>query len=142
METESFILVLRYFIGRRDRVRSIRCQNRNTFVGAEKELARTVEELSHNKVEAFLHSKQADWIKWKRNPPLVNHMGGLRERDIRSARAILSVTLITRSSSLDEKALNTLFAEVVCCCQFNVIRCCGNHQQCRLQHYLPVIFLR
>ena len=27
------------------------------FMGAEKELARTVEELSQNKLEAFLHSK-------------------------------------------------------------------------------------
>ena len=40
-------------------------------------------------------------------------MDGVRERQIRSAKAILSVILRTYSSSLNEEALNSLFVEVV-----------------------------
>ena len=35
------------------------------------------------------------------NPPLASHMGGVWERQIRSARAILSSILKTHSTSLD-----------------------------------------
>ena len=42
METESFILALRCFIGRRGNVRSIRCDNESNFERTEKELARTM----------------------------------------------------------------------------------------------------
>ena len=39
-------------------------------------------------------------------------MGGVWERQIRSARSILSSLLRTHKRSLDEESLNTLFAEV------------------------------
>ena len=54
----------------------------------------------------------ADWIQWKRSPPLASHMGGVWERQIQSARNILSSLMKTKGASLDEESLNTLFVEV------------------------------
>ena len=46
------------------------------------------------------------------NPPLASHIGGVWERQIRSARNILSSLMKTHGGSLDEESLNTLFVEV------------------------------
>ena len=54
----------------------------------------------------------AYWIQCKRNPPLASHMGGVWERQIQSARHILSSLMKTHGASLDEESLNTLFIEV------------------------------
>ena len=71
-----------------------------------------MDEINHSKIQRFTLNQNADWIVWKRNPPLASHMGGVWERKIRFARSILSSLLRTHSSSLDEESLNTLFAEV------------------------------
>ena len=42
---------------------------------------------------------------------MASHMGGIWERQIRSARNILASLLRTHSSSLDEESLNTLVTE-------------------------------
>ena len=49
---------------------------------------------------------------WKRNTPLSSNMGGVWERLIRSARAILNSLLKTHGSSLSDESLQTLFVEV------------------------------
>ena len=54
----------------------------------------------------------AYWIQCKRNPPLASHMGGVWERQIQSARNILSSLMKTHRASLAEESLNTLFIEV------------------------------
>ena len=46
------------------------------------------------------------------NPPGASHMGGVWERQIRSARAILEGLLKTHSHSLNDESLRTLMAEV------------------------------
>ena len=112
MNTDSFILALRSFIARRGNVRSIRCDNGSNFVGAERELAKSFEKMDHRKIKHFMLNQKADWIVWKTNPPMESHMGGIWKRQIRSARNILASLLRTRSSSLDEESLNTLFTEV------------------------------
>ena len=112
MDTDSFILALRRFIGRRGNVRSIRCDNGSNFMGAERELAKSSEEMDHRKIKHFLLNQKTDLIIWERNPPMASHMGGIWERQIRSARNILATLLRTDSSSLDEESLNTLFTEV------------------------------
>ena len=112
METGSFVLVLRHFIARRGNVRTIQCDNGSNFVGVERELAKSTKEINHRKIPRFILNQNADWIVWKINPPLASHMGGVWERQIRSARSILSSLLRTQSKSLDEEPLNTLFKEV------------------------------
>ena len=116
METGSFILVLRRFIARRGNGRTIRCDNESIFVGAERErereLAKSMKQMNHNKIQRFMLNQNLDWTMWKRNPPLASHMGGIRERQIRYARSIVSSLLRTQSRSLDEESLNNLFTEV------------------------------
>ena len=112
MDTESFILALRRFIDRRGNIRTTRCDNGSNFVGAKRELAKCWKEVNQKKVGEFLLQNSADWIQWKRNPPLASHMGGVWERQIRSTRNILSSLMQTQGVSLDEESLNTLFVEV------------------------------
>ena len=112
MDTDSFILALRRFIGRRGNIKIIRRDNGSNFVGAERELAKCWKEVNQKKVGEFMLQKSADWIQWKRNPPLASYMGGVWERQIRSARNILSSLMKTHGVSLDEESLNTLFVKV------------------------------
>ena len=112
METDLFILALRRFVARRGNVRSIQCDNGGNFVGTKNELTKCIEEMDHNKVREFLLKHNGDWIHWKMNLLLASHMGGVWERQIRSACAILSSILKTHSNSLDDESLNTLFTEV------------------------------
>ena len=112
METDSFILTLRRFIARRGNVRTIRSDNGSNFVGAERELEKSMEETNHSKIQRFMLNRNADWIVRKRNPPLASHMGGVWERQSRFARSILSSFLRSNRKSLDEESLNTLLTEV------------------------------
>ena len=50
METDSFILVLRRFTARRGNGRTIRCDNGSIFVGAERELAKSMKQMNDNKI--------------------------------------------------------------------------------------------
>ena len=79
METDSFRLALRRFIARRGNVRTIPCNNRSSFVGAEIESAKSMEEMNRSKIQRFMLNQNTDWIMWKRNPPLASHMGGVCE---------------------------------------------------------------
>ena len=67
--------------------------------------------MDHTKIQEFLQNNSADWIKWKINPPVESHMGGIWERQICSARGILASLLQTHGQSLDEESLQTLMAE-------------------------------
>ena len=69
-------------------------------------------EVDNKRIGDFLLEKRADWIVWKKNPPMASHMGGVWERQIRSAGTILSSLIRTHSMSLDEESLSTLFVEV------------------------------
>ena len=69
--TDSFILALRQFIGRRGNVISI------WFVRAKNELAKCIKEKDRNNIREFLLKQNADWIHWKMNPPLVSRMSGV-----------------------------------------------------------------
>ena len=46
------------------------------------------------------------------NPPLASALGGVWERHIRSACAILLSILKTYSTSMDDESLNTFFTEI------------------------------
>ena len=86
MDTDSFILALRRFIGGRANIRTIRCDNGSNFVGADRELAKCWKEVNQKAVGEFMLQNSADWVQCKRNPPLASQMGGVWERQIRSAR--------------------------------------------------------
>ena len=93
METGSFIQALRRFIARRGSIRLIRCDNGTNFVGAKSELQRSLSEMDEDKISNFLENDGVDWVIWKNNPPSGSHMGGVLERQIKSAQVILSALL-------------------------------------------------
>ena len=112
LSTYSLILSLRHFIGRRGIVRMIRSDNGANFVGASAELIHAFQEMDHKKIGDFLEENGGDWMVWKRNPPHASNMGGVWERQIRSARSILNSLLKTHGSNLTEQSLQTLVVEV------------------------------
>ena len=81
-------------------------------MGAKNELAKCITEINHNKIREFPLKQNADWIRWKMNPPLESHMGGVWERQIRSAHTIILSILKTHSTSLNDESLNTFFTEI------------------------------
>ena len=112
LDTDSFILALRRLVARRGNVRSVYSDNGSNFIGAERELKKAYSEMNDNKIQSFMEGIGGDWIKWHKNPPFASHMGGVWERQIRSARAILASMLKTHGKSLDDESLLTLMTEV------------------------------
>ena len=112
LSTDSFIMSLRRFVGRRGNVRMIRSDNGLNHVGASTELTRVFQEIDHIKIGNFLEEHGGEWMIWKRNPPLSSNIEGVWERQIRSARSILNSLLKTRGSSLSDESLQILLAEV------------------------------
>jgi len=112
MTTDSFILALRRMIGRRGNIRIIRSDNGSNFVGAKNELNSALKEMDQEKIKRFLQNKGTDWLVWKFNTPLASHMGGVWERQIRSARRILTCLLNDHSEILNTESLQTLVTEV------------------------------
>ena len=109
--TDSFIQALRWFIAKRGNIRVLRSDNGSNFVGAQKELGNALKEMNHQKIQYFLQNIGADYIIWNRNPPAFSHMGGVWERQIRSAQTILLFLLNTHGRSLNNESLRTLLAE-------------------------------
>ena len=93
--TDSFIICLRRFIGRRVYVRMTRTDNGTNLVGASAELIESFQEMEHVKIGAFLQQNGDEWIWWKRNPPLVSNMGDGWERQIRATQNIPNSLLKT-----------------------------------------------
>ena len=84
--------------------------NDHNFVGAAKELVQALKEMDQE-VKLFLKTHGTDWIVWKRNLPAVSHMRDVWDKQIRSARSILSALLITHGKNLGDESLRILMAE-------------------------------
>ena len=90
----------------------IKSDNGTNFVGADKQLHREFMNMDHSKISDFLSKHNGDWIAWKRNPPSSSNYGGVWERQIRTARNILSGMLIEHGEILHEESFQTLIVEV------------------------------
>ena len=112
MDTDSFIMCLRRFIGRRGPVRLVRCDNGSNFVGARNELMKAINELDDQAIGMYLMEQNSDFISWKFNPPHASNFGGVWERLIRSTRAILDSLLSTYGHSLNDESFRTLLVEI------------------------------
>ena len=111
LETNSFICALRRFICRRGPIRQLRCDQGSNFVGAKRELRNALDDLNQVKVAHELQSHDCDWFSFRMNTPSASHMGGIWERQIRSARNVLNALLEKNGAQLDDEALRTLFCE-------------------------------
>ena len=56
-------------------------------------------EMDNKRIGDFLLKKRADWIVWKKNPPMASHMVAVWERQIKYARTILSSLIRTHRMS-------------------------------------------
>ena len=89
----------------------IRSDNGSNLVWASTELFRAFQEMDHIKIGNFLKENGGEWMIFKRNPQLSSNMGGVWERQIRSARAILNSLLQTHGRSLSDESLQPLLIE-------------------------------
>ena len=67
--------------------------------------------MNHEQAKHYLQKNGNDWITWEKNPPAASHMGGIWERQIRTARTILDALLKTHSCSLNDQNFSTLLSE-------------------------------
>ena len=113
MTTDSFIMCLRRFIGRRGYVRMIRTDN------ASAELIESFQEMDQVKIGEFLQQNGGEWICWKKSTPLppphpwlARNMRGVWEGQIRTAWNILNSLLKIHGARLTDESLQTLLTEV------------------------------
>ena len=67
--------------------------------------------MDNERIQSFMQSLGGDLVRWIRNPLAASHMGGIWEKQIRSAHVILSSLLSAHGKSLDKESLLTLVAE-------------------------------
>ena len=67
--------------------------------------------MSHDKIKKFLHETRAAWIDWSHNALAAAHIGGVWERQVRTATNILEGLLRTYSLSLNNESIRTLVTE-------------------------------
>ena len=68
--------------------------------------------MDEKRINDFLMESGGEWISWKCNPPMASNMGGVWERQIQSARSILSAMLRNHGESLCDESLSLLLVEV------------------------------
>lgn len=106
LDTDSFLMALRRFIARRGKPFEVLCDQGTNFKGGEKELHQTYVELVPE-LQEQLASQQ---IIFRFNPPHAPHFGGCWEREIRSLKQALQVTLGTQP--IPEETLQTVLIEI------------------------------
>lgn len=112
MTTETFIACLKRFIGRRGNSSKLYSDNGTTFVGANRELTKTLTDLlqseKHNKeVSAYLEQKK---ICWHFSPPRSPHFGGLWEAAVKAFKHNFYRSVEEKLLTYEE--LNTLVIEI------------------------------
>ncbi len=106
MDTDSFLMSLRRFVSRRGKPFELLADQGTNFKGGERELKESFSAL-HPELQAQLASQQ---IRFIFNPPSAPHFGGCWEREIRSLKAALQVTI--GAQTVTEEVLRTVFIEI------------------------------
>ena len=113
LSTDSFLNAYRRFASRRGPVRVLRCDRGTNFVGGKRALEEALDEMDNDKIRKELLKENCDWVSFEMNFPSASRMGGVWERMIRSARAVLSgLVEECREARLDDELLRTLLCEV------------------------------
>ncbi|XP_067270828.1 uncharacterized protein [Pseudorasbora parva] len=106
LDTDAFLLSLRRFIARRGTPMELLCDNGTNFIGGDRELRETFNDMSPRLQELLAGQK----IRFRHNPPSAPHFGGTWEREVKSVKTALRVIL--REQSVPEPVLQTLLVEV------------------------------
>lgn len=103
LSSDSAIMALRRFIGRRGCPTELHSDNGTNLRGADIELQSAAR-------QALAHEASVRFIRWQYIPPSAPFMGGAWERLVRSVKAALVVTLNERAPK--EEVLSTLLVEI------------------------------
>ncbi|KAL0151955.1 hypothetical protein M9458_052762 [Cirrhinus mrigala] len=106
LETDSFLMALRRFMARRGKPHELLSDQGTNFRGGERELREAFTALVPD-LQRQLAKQQ---IEFHFNPPNSPHFGGCWEREIRSLKNALTVTLGTQSVTFE--VLQTVLAEI------------------------------
>ncbi|XP_039531128.1 uncharacterized protein LOC120485874 [Pimephales promelas] len=106
IDSDSFLMSLRRFIARRGKPYELLSDQGTNFKGGERELDDSFATLQEA-LQSHLASQQ---IKFVYNPPGAPHFGGCWEREIRSIKTALRVTIGTQT--VTEEVLRTVLIEV------------------------------
>ena len=63
--------------------------------GTIKKLRKSYQDMNGSRINKYLQMYGADWIIWINDPPMASHMGGVWEKQIRTARGILNALVKT-----------------------------------------------
>ena len=108
MTTSSFINALRNLTALRGNVKRVYCDRGTNFVGASKEFRTAFNGLNSEEIERRLSEQSCEFHF---SPAHASHMGGVWERQIRTARRVLQGLLKSGKEKLSASALRTLFYE-------------------------------
>ncbi|KAL0147388.1 hypothetical protein M9458_057315, partial [Cirrhinus mrigala] len=106
LETDSFLMALRRFMAQRGKPHELLSDQGTNFRGGERELREAFTALVPD-LQRQLAKQQ---IEFHFNPPNSPHFGGCWEREIRSLKNALTVTLGTQSVTFE--VLQTVLAEI------------------------------
>lgn len=106
LNADSFLMALRRFIARRGKPFELISDQGTNFRGGDRELREAFADLAPD-IKAQLASQQIDW---KFNPPNAPHFGGCWEREIRSVKQALQVTL--GAQLVTDEVMRTLLVEI------------------------------
>ena len=109
LSTDSFINALRCLIAIRGPVKLIQSDCGTNFVGAANEFVKAQNE-NNDAVKNFLTRVKCEF---RTNTPSASHMGGVWERQIRTARGVLAGILERNKCRLSTATLRTLLYEVM-----------------------------
>ena len=106
MTTDAFINALRCFIALRGAVKQLRSEQGSNFIAAQHELNNALNEVKNENIKAFLAEQGCNFLM---NVPHASHMGGVRERQIRTTRSVLNTILHQFAGRLDSASLRTFY---------------------------------
>ena len=106
LSSDSFLMALMRFIGRRGFPREIFSDNGSNLVGANNELRDCLKEWSQDRIHNYLLRYG---IQWNFIPPAASHWGGVWERMVRSVKKVLNV--LSNKQTMSDECLLTFMIE-------------------------------
>ena len=104
LDTDSFLNAFYRMVCRRGRPEEVLSDNGTNFVGAEAELKELVNALDQDKIKSSLANKG---IKWKFNPPVGPHFGGVHETMIKAAKKAI-YGILSKADVTDEELVTAM----------------------------------